>query len=57
MAIEIRIAEPRDTNAIAELHAASWRSAYRGMFADAYLDGDVVQERRQCWRKLATVLP
>jgi GNAT superfamily N-acetyltransferase len=51
MTLEIRPAQPRDADAVAELHAASWRSAYRGMFTDAYLDGDVIEERRLQWTK------
>jgi len=48
--LEIRLAGPADADAIAELHAASWRSAYRGIFSDAYLDGDILPERRLHWR-------
>lgn len=36
---------------VAALHAASWRTAYRGLFDDAYLDGDVEQERQDYWRR------
>lgn len=49
MPLEIRPARAEDAEAIADLHAASWRSAYRGMFSDAYLDGDVATERRRQW--------
>ena len=49
MTLELRPARPDDAEAIADLHAASWRSAYRGLFADAYLDGDAVAERRRTW--------
>jgi GNAT superfamily N-acetyltransferase len=38
-----------DATTIADLHTASWRSAYRGMLRDEYLDGDVVAERRAVW--------
>lgn len=38
-----------DAEAIATLHAASWRSAYRGLVADAFLDGPVAGERRAAW--------
>ncbi len=44
-----RAATPADAEAIAALHAASWRSTYRGAMRDAYLDGDVVAERRAVW--------
>ena len=36
---------------IAALHAASWKAAYRGLFADSYLDGDVEYERLRHWRQ------
>lgn len=51
MDCRIRFAKPEDADAIAELHAASWRSAYRGMLSDAYLDGGVLEERRDLWRR------
>ncbi len=57
MTLEIRPAGPDDADAVAELHAASWRSAYRGLFSDAYLDGDVVEERRRQWTKRLVTEP
>lgn len=51
----IRIANESDSHAIAVLHAESWRSTYRGMFSDSYLDGPIEEERLVCWQKrLAT---
>jgi ribosomal protein S18 acetylase RimI-like enzyme len=35
--------------AVAELHAASWRAAYRGILPDAYLDGPLNEDRRARW--------
>ena len=49
-AIVIRPAEAADADAIAALHAASWRASYRGSFSDAYLDGPIGGERRAFWR-------
>ena len=31
------------------MHAESWRSAYRGLLPDAYLDGPIFEERRALW--------
>lgn len=45
----IRTADQSDCHAIAELHAASWRFAYKGALADKYLARDVVADRRQLW--------
>jgi GNAT superfamily N-acetyltransferase len=52
--IALRQAEASDADVIAELHAASWRRNYRGMLADAYLDGDLVAERLAHWQRRLT---
>jgi GNAT superfamily N-acetyltransferase len=41
----IRAATPEDARAIAEVHVASWRAAYRGVLPDTYLDRLSVDER------------
>lgn len=38
-----------DAGAVAGLHADSWRRHYRGAYADGFLDGDVVADRRAVW--------
>lgn len=38
-----------DAEAIANLHATSWRFAYRGVYSDEYLDGPVWEDRREVW--------
>lgn len=53
-ALIVRTATLRDADAIAELHAASWQTTFRGAMRDAYLDGDVVGERRALWRERLT---
>jgi hypothetical protein len=45
----IRPARPGDAAAIAALHTASWRSAYRGILPDAFLDGPIEANRRAVW--------
>ena len=47
---EFRDTGPGDADAIAALHAESWRAHYRDILPDAYLDGEVFQERRAFWR-------
>jgi GNAT superfamily N-acetyltransferase len=47
--ITIRIALPNDSAVIAALHAASWKSAYKGILSDAYLHGDNASERMALW--------
>ena len=36
---------------VASLHAASWKSAYRGIFPQAWLDAEVEGERLRHWRQ------
>lgn len=40
-----------DAGSVAMLHADSWRRHYRGAYSDAFLDGDVVENRRAVWRE------
>ncbi len=48
--LALRRAGPADADAVAALHVASWRSAYRGILDDAYLDGPIAAERLALWR-------
>lgn len=47
--METRRATARDVEAVARLHADSWRRNYRGAYLDTYLDGDVVTDRIAVW--------
>ena len=47
--LEIRLAQFIDSTAIAELHAQSWRHAYRSALSDSYLSGDIVADRLKLW--------
>ena len=47
--IEYRQAQLRDAEAVALLHARSWRENFRGDFTDAFLDGDLPGERLRVW--------
>ena len=47
--MEYRRASAQDIEAIAALHADSWRKNYRGAYSDAFLDGDVFADRRAVW--------
>ena len=49
--LRFRIAGAADAPAVAQLHAASWRSAYRGVLRDAYLDGALDSERAALWHE------
>ena len=52
--MEYRKATARDAEAIARLHADSWRRNYRGAYSDAFLDGDVLTDRLALWRARLT---
>ena len=45
--IQIRSATVRDARAIAEVHVAAWRQAYRGLLPDDSLDRLSVEEREK----------
>lgn len=46
----IRPATLDDAQAIAQVHVAAWRTAYRSILPDAYLDGLSVDARRDMWQ-------
>ena len=52
--MEYREATAGDIEAVTQLHVDSWRRNYRGAFSDAFLDGDVVTERRAVWTERLT---
>lgn len=47
--MRIRSATSDDIEAIAALHAASWRIAYRGILPPEFLAGPVDEDRMQVW--------
>lgn len=49
--LSFREADEGDVAAIADLHAQSWRTSYRGAYRDEFLDGDVFAERREVWEQ------
>ncbi len=53
----IRPATPSDSPAMADLHAASWRLAYRGAMSDEYLAGDIVAYMRELWGTRLSAAP
>jgi GNAT superfamily N-acetyltransferase len=48
----IRPASIHDARAIAEVHIESYKSAYRGIFPEALLNGLSVEQRESSWRDL-----
>jgi ribosomal protein S18 acetylase RimI-like enzyme len=55
--VVIRDASPSDARAIAEVHVASWRWAYRDDLPAELLDGLSVDERERGWREWLAVDP
>ncbi len=49
--MKTRLAAIDDVAAIANLHAESWRIAYRGMLRDDYLDQRIFAERLALWEQ------
>jgi GNAT superfamily N-acetyltransferase len=52
--LSCRKATRDDVEAIARLHAESWRKTYRKMLDDAFLDGPVFEDRLAVWSKRLT---
>jgi GNAT superfamily N-acetyltransferase len=48
----LRNAMSADARSIAEVHVASWRSAYRGALPDEILDSLSVEKRERTWRDI-----
>jgi L-amino acid N-acyltransferase YncA len=48
--LSIREAKPADARAIAEIHVAGWRAAYRDLLPQSYLDALRVDQRHEFWR-------
>jgi len=49
--LTFRSARASDAPTVAALHADSWRRSYRGSYADAFLDGDVLADRLLVWEE------
>ena len=53
----VRVAAPADAPAIARVRIDAWRTTYRGMIPDAYLDGMSVAESEAHWRRILQAAP
>jgi len=49
--IKLRESTSEDCRVIAQLHAKSWQTAYRGILSDHYLDKTIEQERLSSWEE------
>jgi ribosomal protein S18 acetylase RimI-like enzyme len=57
MGLFVRRAEPQDAPAVARVHVASWRQAYRGLLPQEYLDSLSVEARTTSRAKALSQLP
>ena len=55
--MELRVAEYKDYERIARLHADSWKCDYRGVLSDAYLDDEASDDKRLIWQTRLTNPP
>ena len=53
--VELRAATPDDAQAIATVHVASWRVAFRGLLPDDVLDNLSASDRTRIWAERLTV--
>lgn len=51
MMAAVRGATLEDATALAHVHVAAWRAAYRGVMTDAFLDGLEVRQWAERWRE------
>ena len=54
--LHFRLAGPADADAIAAIHTASWRTTYRGLLDDEFLDGPLDEYSRDRWRVWFTLI-
>ncbi len=52
--MEIRAAAVLDAQAIAEIHVAAWRSAYRGIVPEQHLEALCAEKRKAYWSSAIT---
>jgi len=52
----LREAALTDFEDIALLHTKSWRTAYKGLLSDGYLENNLVDERKKYWKEKLTSL-
>jgi ribosomal protein S18 acetylase RimI-like enzyme len=48
----LRRARPEDAEGITRVHLQSWRTSYRGLLPDAFLDGLDFEQRLAGWRRI-----
>ena len=49
--MQVRPAQLEEALQIAEIHVASWQTAFRGIMLDSYLDQQSVEQRKKGWEE------
>ena len=52
--VRLRVATPDDAMAIAIVRIESWRTTYRGVIPDSYLDAMEIEDSTALWRRVLT---
>lgn len=55
--MELRLAEYKDYERIAQLHADSWKRHYRGILTNTYLDSEAIDDKLLIWQTRLTNPP
>jgi ribosomal protein S18 acetylase RimI-like enzyme len=55
--LHVRPARPEDARRVAEIHLASWQTAFRGLMPDDFLDKQTVEECETGWAKTIEEVP
>ncbi|YCO00445.1 GNAT family N-acetyltransferase [Vibrio sp. VNB-15] len=55
--MELRLAEYKDYERIAQLHVDSWKRHYRGILSDGYLDSEASDDKLLIWQTRLTNPP
>ncbi|WP_078427051.1 GNAT family N-acetyltransferase [Alkalihalobacterium alkalinitrilicum] len=50
--MNVRLAEMKDVNVIAEVHVQSWKTTYKGIVSDSYLSSLRVEDRKEMWNRV-----
>ncbi len=50
--MDVRVAPPADAADIADVHVEAWKTAYRSLVPDAFLDGLSVSDRATRWSEI-----
>jgi len=53
----IRLAVPADAQSIAQVRVGAWRTTYRGLIPDAYLDAMTVEDSTELWGRVLSAAP